>query len=298
MAEAARATSAADDILALLPSEPWADRTRRALAATGIAAVVGETDPWASLGSANEVHATGNDEFALLALLAGVAVHCHTDGAITGRGLTIDDPVVAAKPRQTLERLAAALLVDPVYYRDPFTGGPATAEDAIARLAFWRRLIDANRGITAGAGIAAWKRREVAGMLWAGDARPLRFFQRAAPAVAAAVEAGGTVAVWPSRTPAGLEHAAVVAGVPIARVEDGFVRSVGLGSACHPPLSIVLDRQGIYYDPARASDLETILATAQFPAELTRRAERLAAFIVRAGHLQIFQRPRRACRRP
>ncbi len=47
---------------------------------------------------------------------------------------------------------------------------------------------------------------------------------------------------------------------PLRRIEDGFVRSVGLGSDLLPPCSIVVDRRGIYYDPGRPSDLhETIL---------------------------------------
>ncbi len=192
MAAAARATADPADILAMLPAAPWAAPAKRALAAAGIAATVGETDPWPSLETAQAVHAAGDDEFALLALLAGVAVHCHGDGPIAGRGLTRDDPAIAAKPAATLEQLAAALLIDPVSYRDPFTESPATAEDAVATLAFWRGLIDANRGIAAGAGIAAWKRPEVAGMLWAGDARPLRFHRRAAPVVAVAAAAGAT----------------------------------------------------------------------------------------------------------
>lgn len=120
-------------------------------------------------------------------------------------------------------------------------------------------------------------------MLHAQGDRPLRFVPTAAAAVQAAVADGGGIAVWPSRSPAGLTEAARAAGVPLYRVEDGFVRSVGLGAACHPPLSIVLDRTGLYYDPSGPSDLETILATADFSAELKDRAAALAAFIVRAG---------------
>ena len=40
------------------------------------------------------------------------------------------------------------------------------------------------------------------------------------------------------------------------RVEDGFLRSQGLGADLIPPLSLVLDDLGIYYDPSRPSRLE------------------------------------------
>lgn len=42
-------------------------------------------------------------------------------------------------------------------------------------------------------------------------------------------------------------------------VEDGFVRSRGLGAELVPALSLCLDQKGIYYDPTRASDLESLL---------------------------------------
>lgn len=44
------------------------------------------------------------------------------------------------------------------------------------------------------------------------------------------------------------------------QVEDGFLRSAGLGAALVPPLSLVTDRKGIYYDASRTSDLEALIA--------------------------------------
>jgi capsular polysaccharide export protein len=71
--------------------------------------------------------------------------------------------------------------------------------------------------------------------------------------------------------------------VPLVRVEDGFVRSVGLGSNLVPPASVTVDRRGIHYDPSRPSDLEDLLAGADFPPALLARAERLRETIVTAG---------------
>jgi capsular polysaccharide export protein len=288
MATAARTRHGTSRIVALLPGEPWAKAARRALARLGIDAEIGDRDPWSLLDDAAEMHCGGGDELAFLALLRGVAVHCHSDGRFAGWGLTIDGPTVAPKGRVALARLAASVLIDQARYRDPFTGADCDVETAVDRLGFWRNCIDANRDVAAGAGIAAWKRREVEAMLWAGRREPLRFFQRARPAVAAAIARGGAIAVWPSRAPRGLAEDARAAHVPVYRVEDGFVRSVGLGAACHPPLSIVVDRLGLYYDPTGPSDLEAILATADFPAELTARAEKLADFIVRSGISKYF----------
>nr|WP_231388677.1 capsular polysaccharide biosynthesis protein [Pseudooceanicola algae] len=47
---------------------------------------------------------------------------------------------------------------------------------------------------------------------------------------------------------------------PVTRVEDGFLRSRGLGAELVPPLSLVLDDLGVHYDPNRESRLERLIA--------------------------------------
>lgn len=44
-------------------------------------------------------------------------------------------------------------------------------------------------------------------------------------------------------------------------MEDGFIRSNGLGATLLEPLSVVIDDLGIYYDATQASDLECLIAT-------------------------------------
>lgn len=66
----------------------------------------------------------------------------------------------------------------------------------------------------------------------------------------------------------------------VVRLEDGFLRSVGLGAALVKPLSWVLDQRGVYYDATRPSDLEHILQTAEFTDSLRARAVLLRERIV------------------
>lgn len=42
-------------------------------------------------------------------------------------------------------------------------------------------------------------------------------------------------------------------------VEDGFIRSVGLGGDLISPMSLLFDKNGIHYDPSKKSDLEELL---------------------------------------
>jgi capsular polysaccharide export protein len=69
----------------------------------------------------------------------------------------------------------------------------------------------------------------------------------------------------------------------VIRLEDGFLRSVGLGADRVRPLSWVADRQGMYFDATRPSELETFLATHKFTLEERQRAARLRARIVEGG---------------
>jgi capsular polysaccharide export protein len=101
--------------------------------------------------------------------------------------------------------------------------------------------------------------------------------------VAVAAKRGGAVAVWASRETPELAALAEAAQVPLYRIEDGFIRSAGLGAGLVPPASIVVDSRGRYFDPAIPSDLEHLLETGDFDAELLARAEALIALVTGLG---------------
>lgn len=69
----------------------------------------------------------------------------------------------------------------------------------------------------------------------------------------------------------------------ILRLEDGFLRSVGLGADLIRPVSWVVDPLGIYYDPRTPSRLEAILQTNIASPELIERAQHLRQTILDAG---------------
>jgi capsular polysaccharide export protein len=69
-------------------------------------------------------------------------------------------------------------------------------------------------------------------------------------------------------------------GVPFLALEDGFVRSIGLGVSGAPAWSIVVDDVGIYYDATQPSRLELLLeesAELDDPALLERARRCIAA---------------------
>jgi capsular polysaccharide export protein len=261
-------------------------RARLAAAAARGAAIVGpDCDPWALLDGAARVYSNGG-ETGFLALLSGVPVTTLSASFYTGWGVTEDAAAVLRRAfaRSVDEIFAGACLVA-MRCRDPFEGGAATFEDLVAMLGDWRRLEETNRGIAVCIGMSFWKRRRVAEFVRSSQGVP-RFRRSVGGALAAVRRAAGppgAIAGWASRLPEGLDAAAAQQGVPLIRVEDGFIRSVGLGSDFLPPASLVFDRTGMYYDPRRGSDLECLLRERHFDPALVARAERLAAQLVARG---------------
>lgn len=130
-------------------------------------------------------------------------------------------------------------------------------------------------GIGCLTGIAPWKRQRLRAIFANSFGPPCARSARQAAALAKAN--GGAIAAWESRKPDGLDAAAAAAGVAVWSIEDGFIRSAGLGAALVQPCSLVLDSQRPHYDGSGPSDLEDLLSTRAFSAEELARAEALVA---------------------
>ena len=231
---------------------------------TGYALIEGPFDPWHVASQASEVWAGTDRELATVA-------------ALLGKPVRLFDAERAARQQPDLikaleHELAAS------QYSSPFDGQPWSLAQAIEQLGEWRRLIDGNRAFRAVYGVARWKRVSVDPLLWDGTG-PVRHARRLIPGLTV----GTPVVAWKSRTAPALLSAIEAAGAAIAELEDGFIRSVGLGANCVPPLSIIADRTGVYFDPNASSDLERLLECGELPPRWVERAGELRRTLVRAG---------------
>jgi capsular polysaccharide export protein len=86
--------------------------------------------------------------------------------------------------------------------------------------------------------------------------------------------------IWGRKSFSEVERYAHTYRLPIFRVEDGFIRSVSLGSDLTQPYSLVVDSRGIYFDPTIQSDLEVILETTEFDEELLVRARKIKDYVI------------------
>ncbi len=101
------------------------------------------------------------------------------------------------------------------------------------------------------------------------------FVSSAEHALKKGFNASSQLITWASKNQEQVNKLVREFGVASWQVEDGFIRSTGLGTDLTAPASLVLDKTGIYYDPMQPSDLETLLQTKPFSNEELERAESL-----------------------
>lgn len=171
----------------------------------------------------------------------------------------------------------AERIMEGAHCRDPFSGAPMGWIEAVRLLGKWRRMIESNRQYAAIFGIAGWKRETLDAMLWDGTG-PVRYRDDAA-----GLRGGDVTLSWVSRAPRGLGAELDAMGAQRGEIEDGFIRSSGLGANCVPPLSVILDPLGSHVDPARPSTLEQMLAKGEFAPEILARAAALRKDLVAKG---------------
>ncbi|TJZ81819.1 capsular polysaccharide biosynthesis protein [Paracoccus hibiscisoli] len=220
----------------------------------------GPVSPWRLVQGADAVYAVSS-QLGYEALLAGHRPRLFGQPFYAGWGLSDDEAPIPRRSPSTREALFAASHLDgPVWY-DPCRDRLTDFEGALDQIEAETRTYRQDRHGHLAYGMRLWKRRFLAREF--GDAQPLRFAPDPGPEVTLAW--AGSAAAVPQAT----------------RVEDGFLRSRGLGAALTPPLSIVADDLGIYFDPTAPSRLESLISLGPPPCGRD-RAQRLITALVAA----------------
>lgn len=205
------------------------------------------------------------------ALIWNKKVTCFGMPFYAGWGLT-DDRSHSLDRRYTtpvtLQQLVFSALVKYAYYTQPETGELCEVESIIAWVGLQRRMRERFQYLNApmcAIGFSRWKKPFVRQFLAGHSIRFVRNKNKC-PADAIAV-------VWGSKEAPDVCKA-------VLRIEDGFLRSSGLGADLVRPLSWVIDDLGIYYDATRPSRLEKILSEYQWSESELERAEQLRISII------------------
>ncbi|MBA8879361.1 capsular polysaccharide biosynthesis protein [Phyllobacterium myrsinacearum] len=243
--------------------------------------------PHALLDVVDEVW-TVSSQFGFDAILRSVPVTTFGAPFYAGWGLTRDwaegEIATAALKRRTckvsLDAFVAATLLQYPVYVDPVTQHPVIAEKAIDRLVAWRHHALEGRGNYLCAGFSRHKRSTVRHLLqgpWSSVT-----FCGDTPSKKQLAQADYVVR-WGQNASTPAPDALHSSSAPVLCMEDGFIRSAGLGSQLTPASSVCIDREGIYYDATRQSGLEKLLRTVQFDQALLVRAARLRQRIAEDG---------------
>ncbi len=195
--------------------------------------------PWVLFEGAVGVY-TLSSQMGFEAIFAGHKPRVFGQPFYAGWGLTTDEFPVPRRQRilTRAQLFAAAMILYPRWY-NPCSDQLCQLEDVIDQLEAQARAWRADRHGWAAFGMRLWKRKPL--QRFFGTIKPLTFDKERAdrPSMVWANKLGPKGAI---------------------RVEDGFLRSRGLGAELVPPLSLVTDDLGIYYDPNSESRLERLIA--------------------------------------
>jgi capsular polysaccharide export protein len=235
--------------------------------------------PTALLAAAEAVYVV-TSQLGFEALLWGRPVHCFGMPFYAGWGLTHDDRPPPQRRRghqPSLEQLLHAALIDYPHYLDPHRLVPCSPETLIRAIGLQRRRRHGQPDRVEAFGFKPWKqpilRRYLPGARIRFRRRHVRPGQTARCLAIWGRDPGQGVALRLRRSPP----------VELLRIEDGFLRSVGLGANLIAPISWVVDRSGIYYDASAPSDLERLLAGHRFCEPERRRAAALRQRLLEAA---------------
>jgi capsular polysaccharide export protein len=202
--------------------------------------------PWSFYDEARAIY-TVSSELGFTALLAGQPLHVFAPTWYAGWGLTQDHRFQTKRDRQlSTNQLAAIALIEAPQSDAPIP----TLEQCLGQIEAQRRASHEDAQGYIATGMASWKRRHLRRYF---GAKSIQFQPQHTASLGNANNAPKHMA-WGAAPQADI------------RIEDGFLRSRGLGAALIAPLSLICDDLGIYFDPNRPSRMEYHIACrAQMP---------------------------------
>lgn len=244
------------------------------LASVNIQILTEAYNPIELLGYMSEVYVVSS-QLGFEALLCAKKVHCFGMPWYAGWGLTNDKfaPVEIIQGRRgvnrSLEHLFACAYLKYARYVSPVTHKRCELEEIIA-LVIPNVEVQATLPLKLTAyGFSAWKRKFIRDFL-AFPKVELNFKNYFKP------NQNDYILAWGKKAKLlkdkGYKN--------VITVEDGFIRSIGLGASLIRPCSLVFDDVGIYYDATQPSKIENLLKTRELTSTQYERAQKLRDLLV------------------
>lgn len=217
------------------------------------------------------------------ALMLGKKVHCFGASWYAGWGLTDDQyaPLEIVQKRRNVRKTVAQLFSAAYFsyavYVDPISGEKCELENVLQTLARQKEWQQQFKAHINAIGFSPWKKTFIRDYLNRMQ-NQIKFLKK----LPNNLHNEHSYVVWGNKYKKRVADAKAT-GTHLFKVEDGFIRSVGLGAHLIRPLSLVFDAVGIYYDPSQPSALENILNKISLSDTQIQRAESLRCKIIAAN---------------
>lgn len=201
-----------------------------------------------------------------------------------GWGLSDDRAQIPSRRNKklSLEQLFAGAYLLYAKYIDPYSGAPTTLKRVLPQInALKNARLSENKKQKFLFGFSIWKRKFMFPFL----GKNLNFISTFSKnplqqALNLGLNKDSAIYIWGKKEYPQVQKWCDENGVQIIRVEDGFIRSIGLGSDLTRPYSLVFDDVGIYFDTASPSRLENILNYHKFSPYEIESAKKLREILV------------------
>ncbi|AJD02897.1 capsular polysaccharide export protein (two domain) [Campylobacter lari CCUG 22395] len=211
------------------------------------------------------------------ALMLGCECVCYGVPFYAGWGLTQDKQACKRRlKKRTLEEVFYATYILYSEYFNPYLNQKSDIFDTIHTLAKYKKIEQANSNTLYFLGFTLWKRWFMKPFFKAKNNKII-FLNSLDELYKTKLNSEDKIFIWGKKYDKAL--LAKDFNNEIFLVEDGFLRSVFLGSDLTRPFSLIVDSKGLYVDPSKPSDLEDILQNHIFDESLKQRAKKLISTI-------------------
>ncbi|MBT0821770.1 capsular polysaccharide biosynthesis protein [Campylobacter lari] len=211
------------------------------------------------------------------ALMLGCECVCYGMPFYAGWDLTQDKQACKRRlKKRTLEEVFYATYILYSEYFNPYLNQKSDIFDTIHTLAKYKKIEQANSNTLYFLGFTLWKRWFMKPFFKAKNNKII-FLNSLDELYKANLNPEDKIFIWGKKYDKTL--LARDFKNEILLVEDGFLRSVFLGSDLTRPFSLIIDSKGLYVDPSKPSDLEDILQNHEFDESLKQRAKKLISTI-------------------
>ena len=214
------------------------------------------------------------------ALLCGCECVCYGMPFYAGWGLTQDKiQCLRRVQKRTVEEVFAAAYLLYTSYFNPYLAQKSDIFDTINTIYKYKKIEQVNSNGLFFLGFSLWKRHFVKPFFRAKN-NEITFLNSPQQLLKFKLNKNDKIFIWGNRFSKKDIYEFVSKDIGVFFVEDGFVRSVALGSDLTRAYSLVVDSKTPFINPNEASDLEELLQNHHFDENLLQRAKKLIHTLV------------------